>query len=329
VGVVALPVSQTVGAWVLCRWTPSLPRRVEGTWAMVGFASHVYGRFTVNYFARNLDNVLVGWRFNAQALGFYKKAYDLFALSAGQLTSPLTTVAVAALSRLNRDPAQYRRYFLNALGVTAFVGMGVGGDLTLVGKDVIRALLGPQWGEAGRIFTFFGPGIGMMLLYGTHGWIHLSIGRADRWFRWGIFEFVFTAGLFVLGLRWGPVGIAVAWTVSFWVLCFPALWYAGKPIKLSLAPILRDTGKYIVASFAAALGCLAFFHVVPLLAESPRGPGAVYRMVVTSLAFAILYLAAVIGLHRGIAPLNQVAGLLREMLPARLPKLTQEVISTP
>jgi O-antigen/teichoic acid export membrane protein len=30
------------------------------------------------YFTRNTDNLLVGRRFGASALGFYKKAYDVF-----------------------------------------------------------------------------------------------------------------------------------------------------------------------------------------------------------------------------------------------------------
>ena len=107
----------------------------------------------------------------------------------GLLVSSLTVVAVSTLSRMNQDSIKYKRYLLKALAVTAFVGMGIGVDLTLVGKDVIRLLLGPGWDEAGRIFTFFGPGIGIMLLYGTHSWIHLSIGKPDRWFRWGVGEF--------------------------------------------------------------------------------------------------------------------------------------------
>jgi len=202
-GIIALALSTSIGAWILCRWVPSFPSRAEGTTSVVRFAMHVYGQFSVNYFARNTDNLLVGWRFSAQALGFYKKAYDLFALSASQLVSPLTAVAVAALSRLNQNSVQYKRYLLSSLGVVAFVGMGLGVDLTLVGKDVIRLLLGPGWEESGRIFTYFGPGIGIMLLYGTHGWIHLSIGTADRWFRWGIVEFAFTFLLFLVALPLG------------------------------------------------------------------------------------------------------------------------------
>ena len=87
-GIFASSLSTTVGAWWLCRWIPSLPRRGVGTRAILKFAASVYGRFSTNYFARNFDNLLVGWRFNAVALGFYKRAYDLFALSASQLISP-------------------------------------------------------------------------------------------------------------------------------------------------------------------------------------------------------------------------------------------------
>src|SRR5207253_333211 len=83
--------------------------------SVVQFALHTYGRFVFDYFARNTDNLLVGWRFGAGSLGFYKKAYDLFALPAGQLVSPLTAVAVCAMSRLHRDKLQYRRYFLGGL----------------------------------------------------------------------------------------------------------------------------------------------------------------------------------------------------------------------
>ena len=76
-GAVAQSLATSVGAWSACRWFPGQPRRVAGTAAMVRFALNVYARFSVNYSARNTDNLLVGWRFSAQSLGFYKKAYDL------------------------------------------------------------------------------------------------------------------------------------------------------------------------------------------------------------------------------------------------------------
>ena len=316
-GAIALSLSTSLGAWYLCRWVPGRPRRAAGTGSMIRFALHTYGRFTVNYSARNLDNLLVGWRFGSVSLGFYKKAYDLFALSASQSTAPLTNVAVAALSRFRGDPPQYRRHLLSALTVMAFVGMGLAADLTLVGKDLIRLLLGPGWEPAGRIFTFFGPGIGVMLIYYIHGWIHLSIGRADRWLRWGIVELVVTGILFLLALPWGPVGVALAWTTSFWILTIPAFQYAGRPIDLKIGPVLAAVWKYIVASVLAACSCVALMRAVPVLVVGPGAEGAITRIVVISMLVGTLYVGGVILLHRSFAPFREVAQVLKETASAR------------
>lgn len=313
-GAITLALSQTIGAWSLCRWIPSLPHRTDGTAATARFAMNVYARFSVNYTTRNMDNLLVGWRFNAHALGFYKKAYDLFALPANQLVVSIATVAISALSRLNRDQVRYSRWFLRSLSVLAFVGMGISAVLTLVGKDLIRVLLGPGWDEAGRIFTFFAPGIGVMLIYYTNSWIHLSIGAANRWLRWGLVEVTVTGLLFLGALRWGPAGIAIAWTISFWLLIIPAFWYAGRPIQFSLGPVLNTIWRYVVASFAAACIAAGAVREVFGFMEPSSLSGVLFHFFITSLSFFVLYIGAVILLHGGFEPLRQVAGLLPDMI---------------
>jgi PST family polysaccharide transporter len=317
VAFVVYPLSTTIGAWWLCRWIPSLPRRGVGTRAILGFAARVYGRFSANYFTRNLDNVLVGWQFNAAALGYYKKAYDLFALSASQLTAPLHNVALAALSRLNQDPARFKRYLANSLGIVAFIGMAVGADLTLVGKDVVRLVLGPKWSESGKIFELFGPGIGIMLLYSTVGWIHLSIGEPGRWLRWTLVESSATALLFVLALPWGPAGIAVAWSVSFWILLIPAFWYAGRPIGFGVSSLIGSVWRYAAASLVAGLANAAIIRRTPFWGTPPSAEAALVAIIIISALFVTLYLGVVILLHRGYAPLRQFASLLREVASSR------------
>jgi O-antigen/teichoic acid export membrane protein len=323
------PVVQSLGAWSQCRWLPSLPRRgVAGTGSVVRFALHVYGRFSFNYTTRNTDNLLVGWRFGSTSLGFYKKAYDLFLLPANQLLIPVSDVVLSTLSRLERGSAEYRRYFLNGLSLLSFVGLGAGALLTLVGKDLIRVLLGAKWGPAGHIFTFFGPGIGIMLIYFTSGLIHLSIGRADRWFRWVVLEFGVTVLLFCVGLRWGPVGIASAWSASFWILLVPAFWYAGKPIHFGVVPILATVWRYILASLVAGGASAVIIHEIASLAVAPGVSGAFGRIVATSSVFAVLYLGAVILLHGGPEPLYRFARLLPDMLPgARREKVSRSETS--
>jgi len=314
--VVVRPVIQLIGAWYVCRWMPSLPRRVPGTSSVVRFALHVYGRFSFNYTTRNTDNLLVGMRFGSASLGFYKKAYDLFLLPANQLYIPVSDVVLSTLSRLERGSAEYRRYFLNGLSVLAFVSMGAGALLTLTAKDLIRLLLGEKWSPAGHIFAFFGPGIGIMLVYFTSGLIHLSIGRADRWFRWVVLEFGVTVLLFCLALRWGPVGIASAWSASFWILFVPAFIYAGKPIHFGIAPILAVVWKYTVASLVAGLTSALIIRNITSLVVAQGLLAAVARIACTSVLFVALYLVMVTVLHGGPEHLFRFARLIPEMLPS-------------
>ena len=316
-GYVAQPISISIGAWILCRWAPGRPRSSCGTRAAVKFATNVYSRFSLNYFAGNADNLLVGWRFGAQALGFYKKAFDIFFLPLCQLLSPISAVVVTTLSRLKSERDRYQQYLLAGISVLAFVGMGVGAGFIVISRDLIRLFLGPGWEETGRIFAFFGPGIGVMLLYYTHGWIHLSIGRPERWFRWGVIEVICTVGLFLIALPWGPKGIALAWTVSFFVLLIPSLWYAGRPIGLGVGPVLTIIWKFFVASVVAAGNTAWLIHIMPQLEAMPGAVGALARLVSYSLLFTTLYLGAVVALHRGVEPIRHAAGLLGDLLPRR------------
>jgi O-antigen/teichoic acid export membrane protein/glycosyltransferase involved in cell wall biosynthesis len=314
VGAVTQALSQSVGAWGICRWVPSLPRRADGTGAMLRFAIDVYARFSLNYISRNTDNLLVGWRFGTTSLGFYKKAYDLFALTAGQLSSPLTNVVVSALSRFDPRSSEFEQFLCRGISAMAFLGMGVAGVFTVLGPELIRVLLGPGWEESGRVFSFFAPGIGAMVVYYGHGWIHLSIGRADRWLRWGVVEVTVTCLLFLLGLPWGTVGIAAAWTLSFWILTIPAFRYAGRPVGLGVKPILAAVWRYLAASALAGCGCAEIKHI---LTSPVEGPGLVLRIVAVSVAFAVFYIAGLILFHRSPKPVYQMAALLREMISLR------------
>ncbi len=312
-GACALSLSTVVGVWILCPWMPGLPRRRTGARSALVFAGHITARYSFNYVARNSDNLLVGWRLGAHALGFYKKAYDLFTLAMFQLISANANVAVSALSRVRENRHQYLRFVLGAIGVTSLIGMGLAGDLTLIGKDVIRILLGPGWGTAGSIFTFFAPAVGIMMVNAIHGWLHVSLGRAERYLAWGIVEWVATIALFFAGLPWGPIGIAVAWGVSFWGLTLPALAYAGKPIGLTMGPLFGAMWRYVVAAMAAGSGTALALARLSSLTQLPGVSGAFARILVNTVLFVGLYIAAVVLLHRSSAPVRRVFLLMQEL----------------
>jgi O-antigen/teichoic acid export membrane protein len=324
-GSIAQVIVVAAGAWLACRWIPSWPHRASGTSSGFKFAMKVYSHFAFNYVTRNTDNLLVGWKYGARALGFYKRAYDLFVLPEQQLLSPMAAVVVGTLSRVKYDRNQFQRYFLRAISVLALLGMGVGADFALVGRDLIRFLLGPGWEEAGRIFSLFGPGIGVMLLYDTHGWIHLSVGRPERWFWWGLIEFSCTASLFLVTLRSGPSGIALAWTASYFLLMFPSFWYAGKPIGLGMRSILAAIWRFFLASVVAGCATKLIVDLIPRFTLIDGTSIALFRMIAVSAMFSVLYFVCVVALYRGMKPVTETVGLLSDLLPERRAKVALAV----
>jgi O-antigen/teichoic acid export membrane protein len=318
INAVAQPLVYAVSAWMFCGWRPGRPARNTGVRSMVVYALHVYGNFSLNYSSRNVDNLLVGRYFGAHALGFYKKAYDIFALPVNQLTAPLTDVALSTLSRLTGEPERYRRYYLDAVSILAFIGMALSLLLTINAHDLILLILGPQWTRSADIFMYFGPGIGIMLVYYTNSWLHLSLGRAERLFRWGFIELLVTVLSFVIGLPFGPEGVAAAWTVSFYLLTGIGLWYAGKPIDITFSAVLAAIWKYVVSALAAGAVSHHLLRSVDMIAGPFGHLNIVVRLLVSGTLCLSLYFLAILALYRGTRPFTQLLSLAGDMAPSWL-----------
>jgi PST family polysaccharide transporter len=308
-------IAMAAGAWVLCRWCPGMPARETGVKQMLKFGINTYGNFVNNYFSRNIDKMLIGWRYGAKSLGFYERAYYLFVMPVSQLSYPLTNVAVTTLSKLREDSEKCRSYYLNALSVLAFIGVPLSAILTLIGRDFLLLLLGPQWIEAGKIFTVFGPGVGILLIYGTHGWLHLSLGRADKWLRWGILELIISIAAFAIGISYGAIGVAVAYTVSIYVLVGPGLWYAGRPIQITLSSIVSVIWKYYVSALIAGLSCWYMLYSYDFTAKIYIDLNIYFRVIVASVFIITSYLLLIIVFYHNTKPLSQFVSVLHDIFP--------------
>lgn len=112
------------------------------------------------------------------------------------------------------------------------------------------------------------------------------------------------------------MGIASAWSASFWILFIPAFLYAGKPINFGIAPVLAVVWKYTVASLVAGLASALILRNITSLVV-PQGLLAAFsRIACTSVLFVALYLLMVTILHGGPEHLFRFARLIPEMLPS-------------
>src|SRR5207237_344463 len=66
--------------WVTCPWRPSIITQWGKVRPAIDFGLNLTGFNLVNYFHRQFDNVLVGWRWGPGEVGFYTRAYALLTM---------------------------------------------------------------------------------------------------------------------------------------------------------------------------------------------------------------------------------------------------------
>jgi O-antigen/teichoic acid export membrane protein len=258
-------ISSFVAVWVACRWCPGLPVRRSGVRKMLAFGGNITGFNIVHYFFRNLDNVLIGKFCGPLALGLYSKAYKIMMLPVEQIRTPLNMVALPALSSLQKEPTMFTRYYSKLVSFIAFASMPLVAFLGVCSDNIIRLLLGNQWLDASVIFRVMALAAFIQPVAGTRGAVLLSLGQSGRYLKWGVFQSIVTAVSFIIGLRWGVIGVALSFTISSYLLLFPSLWYCFRLTPISTTAFLKAISRSTIASLWMAV--VVYFGSLSLVGQ--------------------------------------------------------------
>ena len=270
-GMVA-PATYMILVWMFVPWRPTSPRGEQGIGSMLGFGGHLTGVSVLGYVAKNADNVLIGRYLGSAALGLYSRAYHLLLLPIHQINAPLAAVAIPALCRLQEDDDRDRRYYYTAISAIAWATMPLALGMAALADEIILLFLGPQWALAAEVFQVLAFAALLQPLVNTTGWIYVSLNQTARMLRFSSVSVpIFTAAL-VLGLSWGILGVARAYTLCSLVVAPFCLWYAYRhsPIRVKrvLLSALPPLGLSLLmwASIAWARPYFADWDLVARLA---------------------------------------------------------------
>lgn len=242
--------------YFFCPLLPGIPRRGTGVADLVSFGRNMIGFEFINYWARNLDNILVGKFLGADPLGLYSRAYTLFMLPITQVRTPMSQVALPVLSALRSEPQRYRVFYSRLVEVMGLVTVPITMYCLVEAEFIVGVLLGRQWLGVVPTFRILAV-LGLLQpTMSTAGLVMLSHGRSDRQLRVGVVGSLAVAIGFVIGLRYGIAGVATGYVVASYLTAVPVLLYsfAGTPIGLPL--FARAVLPPLVAGSVAGGVCL-------------------------------------------------------------------------
>jgi PST family polysaccharide transporter len=233
-GEIAGAATTTVLRFALSRFRPGWPTRGTGLKRMLAFGANVTGFNLVNYFQRNLDNLLIGRYWGAAPLGIYSRAYSMLMFPIQNVRGPINSVAFPALSRLQSDPAAFRTYYLRVTSLIALLSMPLTAYFYVASGPLIEVVLGRQWLGVVPVFSYLALAAFTQPASGFSGSLMLSLGQGRRYFQRGALASAFICAGFVVGLPWGPKGVALSYAVSVYLVVYPSLrWsFADSPVTV-------------------------------------------------------------------------------------------------
>jgi PST family polysaccharide transporter len=285
-GVLSGAVTTTVLLFILSPFRPALFSRNAGIREMVGFGANVTAFDLVNYFHRNLDNVLIGKFWGADALGLYSRAYQLLMFPITAIRGPINAVAFPAMSRLQRQPEDYRHYYRKITHLLALVSMPLTAFLFVSAGPVIELLLGKNWAGVSPIFAILALSGFIQPVAGLRGVVLLSCGHGKRMLAWGIINAVCVCGGFLIGVRWGVFGVATSYAIVNYLLLYPSLLLVFKNTPLHVSDFFQPIIPPVIAalsSSALALLCQRWFG----LGSMPP----IFQICILTVVFVITFLS--------------------------------------
>jgi PST family polysaccharide transporter len=232
---VVLAAGNSAICWIMCSWRPSAPALHPEALPMIKFGRELTGFSFLNYFARNIDNVLIGRVWGPVQLGFYAKAYQILLLPLTQLNGPMQSVALPMLSRLTGEPERYRMAYLRVIRLLNFAAMPLVGFMFVTADWLIPVILGPKWGAAVPMYRWLALAGVLQPLASSTGWLFMSQGRSADMFRWAFISTGLIVASIVGALHWGATAVSASYGITCtFIVCPTLFWFVTRtgPVRM-------------------------------------------------------------------------------------------------
>jgi len=294
------------GTQLACRWRPGFPVFDTEVKSMLRFGMHVLSYSIVYSVTRVGDRIALSLFYPPSDVGFYQNALNICENAILVPLEQLHNVGSAGLSKLRSDPAALQQKYEATLSALAFFVMPAAAIMSITSQDVVVVLLGEKWRQSGLLLSIIALGGIVALIEMSQGWLHVSSGRADRWKNWGIITFMARVVAILAGLHFGAEGMAIALVVVGWLIAFPSVSYAGRPLGIGAGLAIRAVSGPLLG---ATVACVASWW---LQAAFFGNFTSLLRIFLSTLLCASIYLLIVVGLLRVTEPVRVASKLAQD-----------------
>ena len=257
----------TILLWRLCCWQPRLRFSRKHFQDLFSFGINVVGMGIVFFFSRRGDDFVIGYFLGPVALGYYTVAYKLLLTITQVLIGTIEKVSLPTFSKLQSEPEKLREAFYTATKLVSFVALPIFFGMTTLAPEIVPALFGEQWIPSipvMQILAFVGIIQSALPFSGT---LITAMGKPN----WQLGILIMNTSLrisaFIVAVRWGIVGVAIALVTASYITAPVSLWIVRKLVKISVKVYLSNYVSSLLASLTMVLSLLGIKHFLDNVAD--------------------------------------------------------------
>lgn len=167
---------------------------------LLGFSGYQFGFNFINFFSRNLDNILVGKYMGTTALGNYDKAYQLMKYPLMLLTSAMTPAIQPVIRKHAGDREKVEAIHRDFTFKLSLIGAGAGAAMFLFAEWIILIFLGSQWTDVIPIIRILAIAVPVQVVLSTSGSFFQAMNRTDLLFLSGTLSAVVMVAAIIAGI---------------------------------------------------------------------------------------------------------------------------------
>ncbi len=236
------------------KWLPSWTidrKTVRDVWR---YSRHVLGFNIVNYWTRNLDNLIIARSAGVEVLGFYSRAYTLMLLPVTLVSGSIGKVLLPTLARQQHDLALAMATWTEYTLLSFLIGLPAAAIFVAAPDVVTVALLGGQWGGAAQFLQILALSILPQMVIRPLGFAFQALGRTRAQLLIGLINTAVTACMMLVGnALLGANGVALGFTCGYFVHLGIYLSYAQLRWQLRSSLLIWPAVRLLIAGAVAAL----------------------------------------------------------------------------
>jgi len=216
-------------------------KHVKAAWGISKTLIFNLSGFTfINYWARNLDNLLIGKIYGVGDLGIYSKAYSLLMMPLGLIQETINKTIFPLLKKEKDLKRDYRVSFINSLKILGICLMPIVCLFVFKSNTLIQFIWGANWIQVAEILPYFGILIFIQPLIGLTGNLILLEEHDNKIFYNGLSVLFSVAGI-IYGSFDSIVGIAKYYSLSNIVgtISFTSYYAYFKILKYPISFLLK------------------------------------------------------------------------------------------